>query len=385
VWTLSVSFNYKRCKLTLGKIDPTAARAFAANIAQLQSHCKLKPDSIPVDLESWVCNLSEIHRRQLGEINLLSHYDPSLKVGKLIELFLDWYDNTDNQPSTKSQMRSAFDNRVPKLLKHKLSELEPRQQAGKPNSKPVFSESAKSIFRKFESWQREHYAKSTWSKDNGRLREVGKWAVEHGFLHHNPFVLLKKPEQTNPERNFQVPEEWILDTMDQSLDADTRISLALGRFAGLRTPSEARTLKWSMVNFESRQLQILDSKKLVIRTMPMFDRLFDELTRHQKETESQNSRFVLTDRYRKSSDANNFSLIKEAIARAGVPLWPKLRQNLRSSCENDLLAKGFKERLVTQWLGHSITVSRKHYQHLSDRDYSDAIQTERASNGPIEM
>lgn len=371
-----VSFNRKRRNLTLGKVDRIEAYQFAANIEVLVSHRKQNPTSIPPSLESWVGSLSDRHRVQLGEIELLSRFDCTMTVAQLVEAFLLEYESRpDDQvrASTKKQFRSAMDNRIlPKLGAVKVLQLEPKREHHRINAKPIFSEEAKAICRNLESWQRNHFSRSTWSRANGRIREIGVWAVENGICDYNPFTLLPKPGETNPERNVFVEREWVDDAMDMCLDSDTRLVFALGRYAGFRLPSEARTLKWRDVDFDKLQIRVLDSKKREYRTMPLFDRIGRELRLHREKTDS--SRFVLTERFRHQSDSNNFGLMKEAINRAGVTQWVRLRQNLRSSFENDLLNHGCDERLVTLWLGHTIKVSRKHYQKMSDNDYIREVQ-----------
>lgn len=380
VWTLSVGHNRVRRKLTLGKIETAKARLFAANIERLQSHVKLKPGTVPTEIESWLSNVSSQHRKQLGELGLISIYNPAMTVGELVNSFLDHYDTTSNDPNTKTQMRSALENRVhPKLSQIKVSDLEPVKPPDRPNAEPVFSDEAIRHLNQFQSWQREFYAKSTWSKDNGRLREMGRWAVRCGIIDHSPFVLLPKPGEVNSERNFYVHPDIVRDAMDYTLDPDTRITLAMGRFAGLRTPSEIRSLKWSYCDFEKHQLQIMDSKKKKLRTMPMFDEIAAELIRHREATAAEKSRFVLSSRARSTTDANNYNLIKEAIARAGHDLWPRLRQNLRASCENDFLNAGFKERKVTLWIGHTVKVSRAHYQNQTDAEVLRDVERMRTS------
>lgn len=377
IWTLVVSHDHQRRNLTLGKVDASAATHFAANIDALISHRRLHPHGIPPILESWVRSISPRHREQLGEIRVLDSFDASLTVDQLIEAFLKEYESRPDdeiRQTTKRQFRSAMTHRIPPVLKEAfVSDIAPRREHSMIHAKPVFSSETKALFRTVESWQREHFSKSTWSRANGRLREIGVWAVDHGIVEYNPFTLLKKPGETNPDRNVYVEREWVLDAMDQSIDPDTRLCFALGRFAGLRLPSEARSMKWSHIDWKRKQMKVLDSKKREFRTMPLFDLIETELLRVQ---EGATGRWVLSDRFRSNTDANNYSLMKEAVARTEFEPWEKLRQNLRASCENDLLAAGFDERQVIQWLGHTVSTSRKHYQKTTDAEFLSAVETE---------
>ena len=378
IYTLMVTFNSKRRKLTLGRIDKQSADAFASNMAQLVSYKKHDRKLSPT-LASFVHSFSKKHRKQLGEIGLIQRFDLKLTVGELIEDFLEQYrERPSNECSdyTKSQFEQSMKHRIPDQLKKQLlDDLEPKKDSERINAKPVFTKKARSRFSSVESWQREFYAKSTWSKANKNLKEIGKWAVDQGVCDHNPFVLLKSPGEVNPDRNEYVPAEWVDDAMDMCLDPDTRLAFALGRYAGFRLPSEARKLKPRHIDFEKSQLTIF-GKKNKERKMPLFDRVRNELERHR--SQSPWGRFVLSDRFRTTADQNNYNLMKEAVARTGQDLWVRLRQNLRASCENDLLnEQNFSERLVTLWIGHTVTVSRKHYQKLKDKDYLDAVAKQR--------
>lgn len=52
--------------------------------------------------------------------------------------------------------------------------------------------------------------------------------------------------------------------------------------------------------------------------------------------------------------------VRRIWARAGVEPWQRLWQTLRSSCEKEW-AMTFPQYAVSKWIGHSITVSGKHY------------------------
>ena len=365
-----VNWNKQRCKLTLGKIPKSDAIRFAENLEYLKTS-KRHRSAIPPELDSWIQSLPNRHAEQLGELGLIGESDFELTVQQTINKFLEDFDQRqDAADSTKKQIRNALKRFPPRLLKKLIADIEPKKHHHRTNAKAVFSSETKALMRSVESWQRNHYSKSTWSTSNKKIRQVGHWAVENGICNYNPFSLLPVPSDANKERNVYVESVWVLDAMDMCHDPDTRLVLALGRFCGIRTPSEARTLKPADIDFEKSQIRIFDSKKKIYRKMPLFNRVREELERHRNDCGGWD-RYVLTARFRRTDDANNYNLIKEAIARTQWPQWDKIRQNLRASCENDLL-KQFDERLVIEWIGHTITTSRKHYQKQTDADYVEA-------------
>jgi len=52
--------------------------------------------------------------------------------------------------------------------------------------------------------------------------------------------------------------------------------------------------------------------------------------------------------------------VRAICARAGVELWARLWQTLRQSCEKEW-AMTFPQYAVSKWIGHSITISGRHY------------------------
>ncbi len=74
--------------------------------------------------------------------------------------------------------------------------------------------------------------------------------------------------------------------------------------------------------------------------------------------------------------------LQAIVKTAGVEPWPRAFQTLRSSCEKEW-AMCFPQFAVSKWIGHSITVSGKHYANavpdeLLDRaaglDEAQAVQ-----------
>ena len=138
-------------------------------------------------------------------------------------------------------------------------------------------------------------------------------------------------------------------------------------------------MKWRHVDSEAGTLTVIDSKKKVPRVMPLFEHVLAELEKQREITGK--TPFVASTQMRSSSSSANYQKICDAIRRSGQQPWERVRQNLRTSCENDLLEL-FDERLVTQWLGHTVNVSRAHYQKLRPSDYRKAVQRA-AENNPL--
>ncbi|MFY9254772.1 MAG: hypothetical protein WAO83_15075 [Fuerstiella sp.] len=69
-----------------------------------------------------------------------------------------------------------------------------------------------------------------------------------------------------------------------------------------------------------------------------------------------------------SSTNNNLDKpFRKIIEAAGLSPWPKLFQNLRSSCESQWLKEGAKADLVANWIGHSVKIQNLNYvQHTNE-------------------
>ncbi len=57
--------------------------------------------------------------------------------------------------------------------------------------------------------------------------------------------------------------------------------------------------------------------------------------------------------------------LKKKLPKVGLESWPRLRHNLRASCESDL-AQAFPLAVVTKWLGNSPSIALRHYVDPAD-------------------
>jgi len=62
---------------------------------------------------------------------------------------------------------------------------------------------------------------------------------------------------------------------------------------------------------------------------------------------------------------------KKIIARAGVDVWPKPFQNLRSSRQTEL-EQAYPTYVVCKWLGNTPSVAHKHYLTVTEEHYQKA-------------
>ncbi len=77
-----------------------------------------------------------------------------------------------------------------------------------------------------------------------------------------------------------------------------------------------------------------------------------------------------------SGDWRNVNLgsqFTKIIKRASRILWPRLRHNLRSSCQTEL-TETFPSHVVTTWLGNSERIAEKHYLQVLDSHFARAAQ-----------
>ena len=161
-----------------------------------------------------------------------------------------------------------------------------------------------------------------------------------------------------------------------------RILVALARFGGLRCPSEVLSLKWSDVNWATERMTVPSCKTEHIpgkayRVVPIFAALRPYL-RDAFELAADGAEYVVSTDYRAAAfrpggwkNCNLRTTFLKIIRRAGVKPWPRLFQNLRASCETDLMAS-HPIHAVTAWIGNSPTVAMKHYLQVLDADFDKA-------------
>jgi integrase len=175
----------------------------------------------------------------------------------------------------------------------------------------------------------------------------------------SPFEHLAGGTAAAQNDRYITPEE-ARDIIDACPDLRFKVLFALARYAGLRTPSETHLLTWEDVRWAEGRLNVRSPKtehhagheKRWVPIIPELHKLLQEASAQVPDGQSH----IIT--IQPGGYMNR--KMRACIQRAGVTPWPRLWQALRSSCEKEW-AMSFPQYAVSKWIGHSITVSGRHY------------------------
>lgn len=209
----------------------------------------------------------------------------------------------------------------------------------------------------------QRWSEQTANKCCGVLSQALNAAVVEGLIDRNPLRgWVKTTAGANPANWEYIDLDTIREVMAASTCSEERLLLGLSRFAGLRIPSEIKSLTWD-------DLEIAPDGKvglLKVRT-PKTQRsgkhekvvpVCEELLELLKEARlTSNSEFMLP---RMRTYSSPQMVVIRLCRRAGVEVWRRITHNLRASCLSDW-RKRFSDIEAAQWAGNSPQVLLAHY------------------------
>jgi len=222
--------------------------------------------------------------------------------------------------------------------------------------------------------ENQNLAEATVSKRIRLARQFFGNAVKHEQIRVNPFIDVRGGSERNENRWHYVSVEDINQVLEYAPDATWRALIVLWRFGGLRK-DEALHLRWSDVLWDQQRLRIPSPKTARYgkseRIIPLWPKLEKVISDLYHEANDGDERIIA--RYKPGQNvATEFSRI---VQRSGIEKWPRLIQNLRSSCQNDLEKSGVRISVTANWIGNSETVARKHYLGVTNEDFDSALAT----------
>jgi integrase len=345
-----------RPAIYLGRMNRQTAAAFAQHLDALA----LAQDTgqpLPAATAAWVAGLGEDYRAKLARHGLVQPR-PLATLDALIESFIA--SKHGNKPGThRSYLRTR---------KHLLNFFRPDARV-----RTITADHA----QRFAAYLvdtvglAEH---STARKTIGISREMFRHGLRGGTLDVNPFDGLAAAVRPNPDKQYDVTPAITARIDAACPDVAARLLFALGRWGGLRIPSEVRGMVWDDVKWDADRLWVRSPKTEHHvggqgRFVPLFPELRSVLA-DAFELAEPGDVYVLPDHLR--LHANPSVWLKRLAISAGVEPWCKPWVNLRSTRETELLDR-HPVHAVCKWIGNSPAVAMRHYAQVQDRHFAAAV------------
>ena len=218
------------------------------------------------------------------------------------------------------------------------------------------------------------YAEATVATNVKKARQFFRAAVRGKLIASNPFEGVKGGRMQNSTRHFFVTVDSTTKIIDKCPSFEWKAIVALCRFGGLRCPSELLALTWDDFLWDQNRFRVFSPKMAKTDKAERYVPLFPELREHVEklfDAAEPGTKHVIN----KSRDpeTNWRTTFAKIVRRAGLKIWERPFQNLRSSRETELVER-FPVHVVTYWLGNSPTIATKHYLQVRDTDFETASQ-----------
>ena len=212
------------------------------------------------------------------------------------------------------------------------------------------------------------------------------------FLNENPFSKLRMNHRENrmPSRDYISRD--LFEEIIALLPPPWQMLAALGRFGGLRCPSEGLLVRWKDVHLNDVPGMDVTSPKTRSkgkpwRRIPLCPRLVEILSSLKPENCSENDFLVdlpayRTERERGWQGVNVRRQFNKHLELAGFGPIKRPFRVLRSSCLTDW-AENHPIHVVAAWAGNTVAVAAKHYLTLVDHDWVKATKSTSTTTTPL--
>jgi len=186
------------------------------------------------------------------------------------------------------------------------------------------------------------------------------WCEDNRWIVANPAKRLKTTVSVREKRFVSVETiERVLQACD---DPELRLVIVLSRFGGLRISSEIRDFADSSIDRALKRIKITDTKRGVVREIPLFREIAAELPAPGVEllpTIASLSHSGITQRF------------LEVVRKAGIDPWPVPWHSMRATRETELIT-AFGLATASKWIGNSEKVAMTSYAIIPDSDWAKA-------------
>jgi hypothetical protein len=345
VWQIQFALDRKRKTLSLGSISAKDARSVKAHVEAILE-TRWVGGSLPQEETGWLERIDDSLHAKLAALDLV-HPRTQSQLGPFLAGYIAG--RTDVGGYTTRNLKDAA---------ARLTDFFGDDREIKSISK--------ADAKAWAIWLVEQeYAGATRGRTIKRARQFFAHAVDARFLAENVFKSVKAPPQSNRDRVRFIDEATSQKVLAACPSPVWRLRFALARYGGLRTPLEARRMKWIDINWELDRFGVRGKggDGSVTRMTPLFPELRKALNAVWDDPAAGDV-FVLPPL---SHTKLRAGLLK-ILAAAGITPWPRIWQNLRLTRHSEL-SSVYPRHVVCDWLGNSEEVAEEHYKTVTDDQF----------------
>lgn len=362
---LSEGEHPDRPRISFGRITKRQAETAKVNVESLFS-AKNSGSEISVSVQEWLSGLSIPIRTRLVALGLAKplRRKQSVSLAGWIDGYIEG--RTDVKPNTERNMKAAR------------------------NDLFDFCDTDMNI-GDFTAYHAEEFrrhmlekglAENTIRRRCKRCKQFFAAAIKKRLIVDNPFDGIPTTTVSNPKRQQFITKETIRKVINHCPNRQWKLIFALARYAGLRIPSELYGLTWDDILWDQKRFVIHSPKTEHIdgkdtRICPLFPELEPFLMEVFEQAEAGQKQIITAGI---DAASNLRTQAHRIIKRAGLKPWGKTFQNLRSSLETELVEK-FPIHVVTEWLGNSPDIAKKHYLQTHEEHFRRAVESDTEKGG----
>jgi len=229
----------KRMSIRLGRVSDRDAGRILEKVEGLIT-ARRHNDTPPAALVEWLAGIDDVLHDRIAKVGLCEPRKGrvAVTIGELVKRF------TATRKGVKASTRANWKQGHDSIIAYFGADRD------------ITSITASDAIGWRES-QIGQVKEATIRKRTRMVKLLFNWAIDHELIRRNPFKHKRIPSssiagQQKPYVTCEVADKVI----DALPDWRWRLFFALGRYAGLRLPSEALALRWSHIDFEHNRMRV---------------------------------------------------------------------------------------------------------------------------------